>query len=409
MKTPLLIGGATTSKMHTAVKIALQYSGPVVYVLDASRSVPVVQSLLDAKQKDEFIEDIREQYSEMRDEFYAGLEDRRYLTLPEAQKKALQVDWSAPENAPVRPAVLGTKVYLDLDIEELLPYIDWNPFFQVWQLRGRYPNRGYPKIFNDETVGGEAKKLFDEANEMLQDIIAGKKLRLCGIVGIFPANSVGDDIEVYADESRGEVVARFHGLRQQAEKESDEPYYCLSDFVAPRSTGMVDYLGMFANSAMGVEELTAGFKEAGDDYSHIMVEALADRLAEAAAERLHELVRREVWGYAADEDLSVEDMLKVKYRGIRPAAGYPSQPDHTEKRTMWDLMRVEEQVGTSLTESMAMLPAASVSGLYFASPASQYFAVGKITPDQVEDYSARKKMELSETQRWLRPMLSYEP
>ncbi|EFN52253.1 hypothetical protein CHLNCDRAFT_36916 [Chlorella variabilis] len=409
LRLPLLIGGATTSKMHTAVKIEPQYSGPVVYVLDASRSVPVAQSLLDARQKEEFVEDIREQYSEMREEFYAGLEDRKYVTLQEAQRKGLQVDWSAPENAPVRPRQLGTQAYLDMPIEELLPYIDWNPFFQVWQLRGRYPNRGYPKIFNDEAVGGEARKLFDEAQAMLQDIIAGKKLRIVGIVGIFPANSVGDDIEVYTDESRAQVAARFHGLRQQAEKDGDEPYYCLSDFVAPRSTGTVDYLGMFANSAMGVEAMTEVFKAEGDDYSYIMAEALADRLAEAAAERLHELVRREVWGYAADEALSVDDMLKVKYRGIRPAAGYPSQPDHTEKRTMWELMRVEQQVGSSLTESMAMLPAASVSGLYFASPAAQYFAVGKITQDQVADYAARKKMDLAEAQRWLRPMLNYEP
>ncbi|KAI7837900.1 hypothetical protein COHA_008281, partial [Chlorella ohadii] len=409
LKLPLLIGGATTSKMHTAVKIEPQYSGPVVYVLDASRSVPVAQSLLDAKQRDEFVEDIREQYAEMREEFYAGLEDRKYLTLPDAQKKGLQVDWSAPGNAPARPALLGTKVWEDYPIEELLPYIDWNPFFQVWQLRGRYPNRGYPKIFNDETVGGEAKKLFDEAQAMLQDIIKHKRLRLAGIVGIFPANSVGDDIEVYGDESRAEVVARFHGLRQQAEKDSSEPYYCLSDFIAPRSTGTVDYLGMFANAAFGVEAMTEEFKAAGDDYSHIMAEALADRLAEALAEKLHELVRREVWGYAADESMSVDDMLKVKYRGIRPAPGYPSQPDHTEKRTMWDLMRVEEQTGMQLTESMAMLPAAAVSGLYFASPASQYFAVGKITQDQVTDYAARKKMPLEEAQRWLRPTLNYEP
>ncbi|KAL4434809.1 hypothetical protein ABPG77_005336 [Micractinium sp. CCAP 211/92] len=409
MKLPLLIGGATTSKMHTAVKIAPQYSGPVVYVLDASRSVPVAQSLLDAKQRDEFVEDIREQYAEMREEFYAGLEDRKYLTLGEAQKKALQVDWADPANAPAKPALLGTKVYQDYPIEELLPYIDWNPFFQVWQLRGRYPNRGYPKIFNDETVGEEAKKLFDEAQAMLQDIIAGKKLRMVGIVGIYAANSVGDDIEVYTDESRAEVAARFHGLRQQAEKDAGEPYFCVSDFIAPRSTGMVDYLGMFANAAMGLESIVEGYKEAGDDYSYIMAEALADRLAEAFAEKLHELVRREVWGYAADEDLSVDDMLKVKYRGIRPAPGYPSQPDHTEKRTMWDLMKVEEQIGMGLTESMAMLPAAAVSGLYFASPASSYFAVGKITQDQVVDYAARKKMPLEETQRWLRPMLNYEP
>eukprot|EP00887_Chlorella_sp_A99_P006796 scaffold2.g6796.t1 len=389
MRVPLLIGGATTSKMHTAVKIEPQYSGPVVYVLDASRSVPVAQALLDLKQKEEFAEDIREQYAEMREEFYAGLEDRKYLSLAEAQKRVLKVDWAAPENAPARPRQLGTVVYEDFPIEEVVPYIDWNPFFSVWQLRGRYPNRGYPKIFND--------------------IIAHKKLRLVGIVGVFPANAVGDDIEVYADESRAAVAARFFGLRQQAEKDGAEPYYCLSDFIAPREGGVVDYLGMFANAAMGVERMTEAYKAAGDDYSYIMAEALADRLAEAFAEKLHELVRREVWGYAADEGLSVDDMLKVKYRGIRPAAGYPSQPDHTEKETMWRLMDVEGKVGMRLTESMAMLPAASVSGLYFASPAAQYFAVGKITQEQAADYAVRKKMPVPEVERWLRTMLNYEP
>ncbi|GAB4815077.1 hypothetical protein N2152v2_002123 [Parachlorella kessleri] len=409
LKLPLLIGGATTSKMHTAVKIAPQYSGPVVYVLDASRSVPVAQALLDPKNKVEFADDIREQYAEMREEFYSGLEDRKYLPLPEARKKALQLDWKDPALRPVVPRLLGTKAYVDFPIEEVLPYIDWNPFFQVWQLRGRYPNRGYPKIFNDEAVGAEAKKLFEEAQVVLKEIVEAKSLQLVGIVGIYPANAAGDDIEVYADEARAEVVNKFYGLRQQAEKDTDEPYHCLSDFIAPKETGIPDYLGLFANAAMGVDKLVAKHKAAGDDYSYIMTEAIADRLAEAFAEKLHELVRRELWGYAKDEDMSVDDMLKVKYQGIRPAPGYPSQPDHTEKRAMWDLMKVEEQVGMRLTESLAMIPAAAVSGLYFASPQAQYFAVGKITQDQVEDYAARKKMPVEEAERWLRTMLSYEP
>ena len=458
LRLPLLIGGATTSKMHTAVKIEPQYPGPVVYVLDASRSVPVAQSLLDPRQKDDFAADVREQYAEMRDEFYAGLEDRKYVTLGEAQRRAPKVDWAAPEAQPVRPVQLGVRAFVDFPLEEVLPYIDWNPFFQVWQLRGRYPNRGYPKIFNDEAVGPEAKKLFDEAQAMLADIVARKRLRLVGVVGLFPANAVGDDIEVYADESRAEVRARFHGLRQQAEKEGDEPYCCVSDFIAPRDTGTVDYIGAFANSAVGVGAMTEAFKADGDDYSYIMAEALADRLAEAFAEKLHEVVRREVWAYSRDEALDVGDLLKVKYQGIRPAPGYPSQPDHTEKATMWELMGVEEavsrggggggragecgastcgdsgrqrpaaaavplqcalsrplpvcamlQIGTQLTESMAMLPAASVSGLYFAAPHAQYFAVGKITQDQVNDYAARKKMPQEEAERWLRTMLNYEP
>ena len=410
MKLPLLIGGATTSKMHTAVKISPMYSGPVVYVLDASRSVPVVQSLLDTKQRDEFIEDIREQYAEMREEFYAGLEDRKYVTLGAAQRAAPVIDWTAPANAPIRPAKLGVHTFVDYPLEEVVPYIDWNPFFQVWQLRGRYPNRGYPKIFNDETVGVEARKLFDEAQEMLKDIVENKKLRLVGIVGLFPANAVGDDIEVYESEDRSTVRAKFHGLRQQAETDADPPvHYCISDFIAPKESGFVDYIGAFANSALGVEVLTKKYKEAGDDYSYIMAESLADRLAEAFAEKLHEIVRRETWGYCQEEALQVDDLLKVKYQGIRPAPGYPSQPDHTEKATMWELMGVEEAVGMKLTESMAMLPAASVSGLYFAGPQAQYFAVGKITQDQVVDYAARKKMPVEEAERWLRPMLNYEP
>jgi 5-methyltetrahydrofolate--homocysteine methyltransferase len=304
---------------------------------------------------------------------------------------------------------LGTKVYKDFPLEDVLPYIDWNPFFQVWQLRGRYPNRGYPKIFNDETVGAEAKKLFDEAQEMLKDIVSNKKLQLVGIVGLYPANSIGDDIEVYSDENRSEICAKFYGLRQQAEKDSDEPYACLSDFIAPKDSQMIDYVGAFANSAIGVEKITKVFKENGDDYSYIMAEALADRLAEAFAEKLHEIVRRELWGYSKDEQFDVDDLLKVKYRGIRPAAGYPSQPDHTEKATMWRLMNVEEEVGMELTESMAMMPAASVSGLYFAAPHSHYFAVGKITQDQVVSYAERKKISVEEAERWLRTMLNYEP
>jgi 5-methyltetrahydrofolate--homocysteine methyltransferase len=409
LRLPLLIGGATTSKMHTAVKIAPQYSGSVVYVLDASRSVPVVQSLLDPNATQDFQDDVREQYEELREEFYAGMEDRTYLTLKDSQAKKIQVDWSLPEYKPIRPAMLGTKVFKDYPLEEVVPYIDWNPFFQVWQLRGRYPNRGYPKIFKDETVGAEAKRLFDEAQELLQKIIDGKLLTLVGIVGLYPANAIGDDIEVYQDETRSDIIGKFYGLRQQAEKETEEPYACISDFIAPKDTGMVDYVGAFANSALGVEKLTEEYKQAGDDYNYIMAEALADRLAEAFAEKLHEVVRHELWGYSKDEKLDVDDLLKVKYQGIRPAAGYPSQPDHTEKKTMWNMMNIKEEIGMDLTESMAMLPAASVSGLYFAAPHSHYFAVGKITQDQVVDYAERKKMPLEEAEKWLRPMLSYEP
>ncbi|GAX83119.1 hypothetical protein CEUSTIGMA_g10545.t1 [Chlamydomonas eustigma] len=412
MKTPLLIGGATTSKMHTAVKIAPVYSGPVVYVLDASRSVPVCQALVDKneKQRQEYVDDIKEQYAELREEFYAGLEDRKYISLAAAQSKSLKVDWKAEINHPVIPKLLGNKVILEFPIQDLIEYIDWNPFFQVWQLRGRYPNRGYPKIFNDATVGSEAKKLFEEAQVMLKDFMDNKRVKLNAVVGIYPANSVGDDIEVYEDESRSVVKGKMYGLRQQAEKDNEEPYLCLSDFVAPKGSGLGDYIGMFACTAgIGLEDLVHQFKEAGDDYSYIMAEALADRLAEAYAEKVHELVRREYWGYAPDEKLSVDDMLKVKYQGIRPAPGYPSQPDHTEKRTMWDLMEADSAAGITLTDSLAMFPAASVSGLYFGGKCSQYFAVGKITKEQIVEYAQRKKVDVDEAERWLRTMLNYEP
>ncbi|CAI5991110.1 unnamed protein product [Closterium sp. NIES-65] len=411
-KIPLLIGGATTSRMHTAVKIEPVYSGPTVHVLDASRSVPVVSSLLDPTATADFVTDVRETYAELREEHYAGLQDRKYVPINKARDMKFQIDWKLPENLPVVPNLLGKKVYKDYPInEELLAAIDWNPFFQVWQLRGRYPNRGYPKIFNDETVGQEAKKLFDDAQAMLRDIVENKKLTVRGVVGIYPANSVGDDIVLYNDESRSTVVETMHTLRQQAEKEeNDDPYLALSDFIAPATTGIKDYLGMFVvSSGFGLEEMVKKFKEDNDDFSYIMAEAIADRLAEAAAEVLHRDVRKEVWGYAKEENLSVDELLKVKYQGIRPAPGYPSQPDHTEKPVMWRLMDVEEETGIQLTESMAMLPAASVSGLIFAAPKSHYFAVGKILSDQVGDYAQRKGMPVAEAEKWLGPMLNYEP
>jgi len=409
MKIPILIGGATTSKMHTAVKIDPVYSGPAVYVLDASRSVPVCQGLLDPAHRQEYIDDVSEQYAEMRDEFYAGLEDRKYLALKEAASKKAVVDWSAPENKPVTPKLIGTKVYDDYPLEEVLPYIDWNPFFQVWQLRGRYPNRGYPKIFNDANVGVEAKKLFEEAEAMLKDFVDNKKLRLKGIVGLYPANSVGEDIQVFKDEARAEPTCTFYGLRQQAETDDQKEYLSVTDFIAPVESGQKDYIGAFANACFGLDAITSDFKAKGDDYSYIMAEAIADRLAEAFAEVLHLHVRKDLWGYAPDENLSPDDLLKVKYQGIRPAPGYPSQPDHTEKKTMWDLMKVEEEIGMTLTESMAMLPAAAVSGLYFGGKCSQYFAVGKITQDQVHTYAERKGMPIEEAERWLSTMLNYEP
>ncbi len=286
---------------------------------------------------------------------------------------------------------------------------DWNPFFQTWELRGKYPNRGYPRIFNDETVGGEAKKLFDDAQAMLQDIVKHKRLALKGVMGIFPANRVGEDVAVYADDgAREEVVAKFCMLRQQQEKESDEPYFSLADFVAPAGAGVKDYVGAFAVACFGADEEAERFEKQHDDYGKIMAQALADRFVEAFAEALHREMRVKTWGYAPDEELQPEDLLKIKYDGIRPAPGYPSQPDHTEKITMWELLKARELAGIGLTESLSMMPASSVSALVFAHPESQYFAVGRVEKDQVEAYAQRKGMAVEEVERWLAPILNYE-
>ncbi|MEQ2262993.1 hypothetical protein XENORESO_001807, partial [Xenotaenia resolanae] len=350
MTTPLLIGGATTSKTHTAVKIAPCYSSPVVHVLDASRSVVVCSQLLDEKVREEYLEDVKEDYQDVRQEHYDSLKDRRYLSLSEARQKALHVDWlSMPR--PVHPQFLGTRVFECYDLNSLLDFIDWKPFFDVWQLRGKYPNRGYPKIFNDKTVGEEARRVFDDAQLLLHHVIDNHSLKGRGLVGFWRAQSIGDDINVYKDDvtvhKDTKPIATFHGLRQQAEKDGtgSEPFLCVSDFVAPVDSGMADYIGMFAVGVFGAEELSQEFQTQGDDYSSIMVKALADRLAEAFAEELHARVRKELWGYSSEEALQASDLHRVRYQGIRPAAGYPSQPDHTEKLTMWSLAGVREKTG----------------------------------------------------------------
>ncbi|GAB0489918.1 hypothetical protein MMPV_001145 [Pyropia vietnamensis] len=409
LKMPLLIGGATTSKMHTAVKVAPRYGGAVVHVLDASRSVSVISSLLDPKNQEDFIADVADEYEELREEHYSGLEERKYVSLATARERKLAVDFAKLPPA-CKPSFLGVKQLVDFPIEKVLPYVDWNPFFQVWQLRGKYPNRGYPKIFNDAAVGAEAKKLFDEAVALLDGYAKNKTLKLNGVIGFWPANTVGDDIELYSDDEVRDDSTRIetlHTLRQQAEKEAeDATYLAMSDFVAPKGTK--DYVGMFAVTAgIGADELIESHKKELDDYGAIMAEALADRLAEAFAEYLHEEVRREHWGYASAETLSAEDLIKIKYQGIRPAPGYPSQPDHSEKWRMWNVLKAEE-VGIGLTESLAMTPAASVSGLYFAHEQSQYFAVGKIQRDQAEDYARRKGLSQTDAEKWLRPILAYD-
>mmetsp|Transcript_60505 Transcript_60505/g.91260 ORF Transcript_60505/g.91260 Transcript_60505/m.91260 type:complete len:1363 (+) Transcript_60505:182-4270(+) len=411
-KQPLLIGGATTSKMHTAVKIAPNYFNgvhPVIHVLDASRSVTVVSSLL-GENKSEFVEDIEEEYEEMREDYYAGLEDRYFLTFEQAKEQRKNIDFEKVPPAPV-PNQLGINLIDSVKVADVVPYIDWNPFFQTWELRGRYPNRGYPKIFEDKTVGSEAKKLFNDAQTMMKQIIADGSMTLKGAIGLFPANRSedGEDVEVYnteEDRAAGNVGAKFCMLRQQAEKESDDPFLSQADFIAPK--GYSDHIGFFAVSCFGCDALVKKYESENDDFSKIMAQALADRFVEAFAEYLHREIRVNMWGYAKDEKLDEADLLKVKYDGIRPAPGYPSQPDHTEKRAMWDFVGVQELAGIELSESLSMMPAASVSALVFAHPQSEYFAVGQIGKDQVESYAQRKGMELSVTERWLSPILNYE-
>ncbi|KAF2069637.1 hypothetical protein CYY_009042 [Polysphondylium violaceum] len=406
-KLPLMIGGATTSQIHTAVKIYPHYSQPTVHVLDASRSVTVVSSLLDKVNKEQFVEDIDNQYKELREKHYASLKDRKYLTLEKARALKPVINWS--EITPVVPSYLGHQIIRDYPLEKLIDKIDWNPFFTTWQLRGKYPNRGYPRIFNDATVGAEAKKLFDDAQEMLKDIIKNKKLNARGVIGFYPANSVNEDIILYEDDTRTTEKAVLRGIRQQSEKETEEPYVSIGDYIAPVGSGVNDYIGLFAVSAgFGCDEMVEQFKEENDDYSSILCKALTDRMAEALAEQLHEDVRKIHWGYEKDENLSPEDLFKIKYKGIRPAPGYPAQPDHTEMKTIWKVMNVFDNTGIELTEHMAMMPGAAVCGIYFANEHAKYFSVGKITKDQVESYAQRRGETVEESERWLSSILAYD-
>ncbi len=397
---PLLIGGATTSAKHTAVKIAPSYHGTVIHVKDASRCVGVADRLNRPDQRPEIDRENRAMQQRER-EGYARRLQRKLVPYAEAFARRFAIDWA---EAPIAvPSFLGPRVLHDVLLGEIVPYIDWSPFFMTWELKGKYP-----RIFEDSEVGKVARELFDKATELLDQIVAQKQLTAHGVYGFFPANSEGDDIVIYTDESRTTERARFPMLRQQWEREGQTSFRSLADYLAPASSGRADYLGAFAVSAgFGAEALVARFAREHDDYNKIMTEALADRLAEAFAEYLHERARRE-WGYGRDENLSQVDLIGEKYRGIRPAAGYPSCPDHSEKRTLWDLLDVEEATGITLTESFAMYPAAAVSGLYFAHPEARYFAVDLITRDQVERYAARKRMPIAEIERWLAPNLAYE-
>ncbi len=401
---PLLIGGATTSKTHTAVKIEPQYSGPVVHVLDASKAVGVASALLSENEdaRSNYILDVRSDLARVR-EARAGRQSRKkYLSLESARNNRFRPQ----AYLPVKPNMTGIKVFEDYDLEELTEYIDWTPFFTSWQLAGKFP-----AILEDQVVGAEAQKLYNDARSMLRRIIDEGWLQAKAVIGIFPAGSVNDDdIEVYTDDSRKDVQMVLHHLRQQRQKAPGQPNYCLSDFVAPKNTGQKDYIGAFAVTAgIGIEKWVRRFEEEHDDYHAILLKALADRLAEALAERMHERVRKEFWGYHSNESLSNDELIAEKYRGIRPAPGYPACPEHTEKGALWELLQVEVLTGISLTESFAMYPAASVSGWYFAHPEAKYFGLGQIGEDQVKDYALRKGMTEEEAEKWLMPVLNYEP
>ena len=403
---PLLIGGATTSRVHTAVKISPNYEkGQTIYVLDASRAVGVVSKLLSETDRANYVSEIRTEYVKVRDAHLRSEATKRRITLAAARANKLAIDWSGYK--PPKPSFLGTRSYVNYDLGELVPYIDWTPFFQAWELPGRYP-----AILKDNKVGTEAQKLFNDAQAMLKQMVAEKWLKASGVVGFWPANGIGDDIELFTDETRSEQLAVLHSLRQQIARDPSRQraHTALADFVAPKETGLPDYMGGFAvTTGLGEEEALKTRIKATDDYSRIILKALADRLAEAFAERMHERVRRELWGYASAETFSKEDLIGEKYRGIRPAPGYPAQPDHTEKATLWNLMDVEDATGIVLTESYAMWPGSSVSGLYFSHPDSHYFGVGKIERDQVEDYAKRKGWTVAEAERWLAPVLNYDP
>jgi len=398
---PLLIGGATTSKAHTAVKIAPAYGRPVVHVLDASRAVGVVSQLISPTQRAGLEAKNRQEQEQIR-QVHQGKTGAALLPLDRARERRPPRDWGQVDIP--APAFTGSRVLDRLPLERLVPFIDWSPFFHAWELRGHYP-----QILADGRVGAKAGELFADAQRLLEEIVRGNLLTARGVYGFFPANAVGDDIEVYGDEARREVATVFHTLRQQSEKPAGQFNQALADFIAPRSTGRTDYLGAFAvTTGFGLDELCARFEKDHDDYNAIMAKALADRLAEAFAEWLHKQARGE-WSYGADEKLDPQDLIRERYRGIRPAPGYPACPDHTEKRLLFSLLQVEPRTGMRLTETCAMLPASSVCGWYFAHPEARYFAVGKIGQDQVADYARRKGMAVPEVEKWLAPNLSYDP
>ncbi len=403
---PLLIGGATTSRVHTAVKISPNYhKGQAIYVTDASRAVGVVSNLLSDTGKTPYIAGIRAEYEKARDAHVRSEATKRRITLAAARQNHFKADWKKTRVR--KPEFFGPKSFAAYDLAELARYIDWTPFFQTWELSGRYP-----KILDDNKVGTEARKLFADAEDMLARMVKEKWVTAQAVIGFWPANSVGDDIEVYADDKRGKPIAMLHTLRQQIARDEgrNRAHTALADFIAPKATGVADYIGGFAvTTGIGEEAALEKHLKATDDYGRIMLKALCDRLAEAFAERMHERVRKEFWGYVKGERLTTDELIAEKYVGIRPAPGYPAQPDHTEKATLWQLMDVEKAAGIQLTESFAMWPGAAVSGLYFSHPDSHYFGVGKVERDQVADYAKRKGWTVAEAERWLAPVLNYDP
>jgi 5-methyltetrahydrofolate--homocysteine methyltransferase len=397
---PLMIGGATTSKVHTAVKIEQNYTkGQTVHVLDASRSVTVVESLLGPK-KEQFVKDLRADYDRLREHHAKSRASKELLSMEAARKNKLKIDFKQSDIT--KPKKLGITKIENLDLSILVPYIDWTPFFQAWELYGKFP-----AILSDEVVGVEASKLYEDAQKMLSQILSEKWLKAKAVVGLFPANSVGDDIEIYSDEAKSQLINIQHTLRQQTKKAEGQPNIALSDFIAPKDSNLNDYIGAFVvTTGGGLDEKVAEFEKDHDDYNAILLKALADRFAEAFAEYLHEFTRKELWGYASQEKLSNDDLIKESYRGIRPAPGYPACPDHTEKIGLFEILNATEITGVSLTESLAMFPVSSVSGWYFGHPESKYFGLGKITEEQVKDLATRKNQKFQESEKWLRSVMS---
>ena len=396
---PLLIGGATTSKAHTAVKIDTQYKNAVVHVNDASRAVTVVGDLLNKKTSHEYVAKMKTDYDEFRTKFLKRGKEKLYISINEARDRKYKIDWETSEI--VKPKELGVQILKQLSLKELVPFIDWSPFFRSWDLHGKFPD-----ILTDKVVGDQATTMYEEAQEMIQEIIAKQLLKPKAVFGLFEANSINkDDISI---QKKGKEVAVFRTLRQQLKKREGIPNHALSDFIMPKETGKKDYMGAFCVGIFGAQELADSYRDKEDDYNAIMAQAIADRFAEAFAEYLHKQVRTKHWGYASNEDLSNQDLIKESYKGIRPAPGYPACPDHLEKETIWELLEVEKLIGVKLTESLAMWPAAAVSGYYFGNPEAKYFGLGKITDDQVTDYAIRKGIAKEKARKWLHPTLAEE-